>query len=121
MRGDDRVRFCGQCQQHVYNLSAMSRAEGEALIARHEGRICVNLYRRADGTVLTTDCPVGVRRLQVKRVRRVALGAAGVGLIAALAVWAWPRREPCREMGRAPYPGAVRGKIAAPQVGVPTP
>ena len=25
MKGDDRVRFCGECQKNVYNLSAMTR------------------------------------------------------------------------------------------------
>jgi hypothetical protein len=62
MRGDDRVRFCGQCEKNVYNLSAMSRAEAEALVAGREGRMCVRLYQRHDGTVLTSDCPVGAER-----------------------------------------------------------
>src|SRR6516162_8887116 len=26
MQGDDRVRFCGQCEKNVYNLSAMTHA-----------------------------------------------------------------------------------------------
>jgi hypothetical protein len=31
MRGDERTRFCEQCQRHVYNISAMTRrnAQGE--------------------------------------------------------------------------------------------
>src|SRR5689334_15547988 len=64
MRGDDRVRFCGQCQLHVYNLSDMSRREAETLINTHEGRLCGRFFRRADGTVLTRDCPVGVRAVR---------------------------------------------------------
>ncbi len=74
MIGDERVRFCGSCQKDVYNLSAMPRDDAERLLAEREGSICVRLYRRADGTVLTSDCPVGVRR---KRVRRTVV-AAGV-------------------------------------------
>ena len=27
MRGDDRVRHCGDCRMNVYNLSEMTRAE----------------------------------------------------------------------------------------------
>jgi len=34
MTGDDRVRSCGACQQMVYHLSGMTRAEAEALITR---------------------------------------------------------------------------------------
>ena len=37
MQGSDRVRFCGQCRQHVFHLSMMSRAEAEELIP-HGGR-----------------------------------------------------------------------------------
>ncbi|MGH9900836.1 MAG: hypothetical protein ACRD68_03250, partial [Pyrinomonadaceae bacterium] len=41
MTGDHQVRFCGQCERHVYNLSGMTRKEAEALITRTEGRLCV--------------------------------------------------------------------------------
>jgi hypothetical protein len=71
MAGDERVRFCGQCQKNVYNLSDMSRDEAEALVQGAEGRLCVRMYRRADGTVLTSDCPEGALRKQ--RRRRLAL------------------------------------------------
>jgi hypothetical protein len=74
MLGDERVRFCPQCSLNVYDLSAMTRGEAEELIARREGRLCARLYRRADGTVLTRDCPVGLRAV-VHRVSRMA-GAA---------------------------------------------
>jgi hypothetical protein len=80
MVGDDRVRFCGECKKNVYNLSAMSGQEAESLLAEREGDICARLYRRVDGTVITSDCPVGVRR---KRVRRLAVAAVGGGLMAA--------------------------------------
>lgn len=74
MTGDDRVRFCQQCQLQVYNISEMTRGQAEALIARTEGRICARLYRRSDGTVLTKDCPVGLRAFR-RRISRMA-GAA---------------------------------------------
>ena len=79
MAGDDRVRFCAECSLHVYNLSAMTRAEAVALVARTEGRFCARLYRRADGTVITRDCPVGLRAVR-RRVARVA-GAAFAAVI----------------------------------------
>src|SRR5262249_24061520 len=59
--GDDRVRFCPQCRLHVYNLSAMSRSEAQALVLDKEGLLCARFFRRLDGTVLTQDCPIGIR------------------------------------------------------------
>lgn len=74
MTGDARVRFCNLCQLNVYNLSEMSRADAEALVAEREGRVCVRFYRRADGTMITQDCPVGLAAVK----RRVALMAASI-------------------------------------------
>ena len=82
MVGDDRVRFCGQCEKNVYNLSAMPRDEAEALLAAREGKMCVRLYKREDGTVMTSDCPVGVKR---RRRRRAVAGVLGGGMMAATA------------------------------------
>jgi hypothetical protein len=55
MIGDDRVRFCGQCAKNVYNLSAMSRDDAEALIQAKEANFCARMFKRADGTVMTSD------------------------------------------------------------------
>ncbi len=59
MYGDDRKRFCGDCKLHVYNLSGMTRDEAESLITNAEGRLCVRYYKRADGSIITENCPVG--------------------------------------------------------------
>jgi hypothetical protein len=74
MSGDQRVRHCGSCELNVYNISAMTSAEAERLIVNRGGRLCIRLYKRADGTVLTQDCPVGLRAYR-KRVAKFA-GAA---------------------------------------------
>jgi hypothetical protein len=71
MAGDDRVRFCDQCNLHVYNIAALTRREAEALIVKTEGRFCARLYRRVDGTIITKDCPVGLRAMR-RRVAKVA-------------------------------------------------
>ena len=71
MRGDDRVRFCSHCKLNVYNLSDMPRAEAEQLVQQREGKLCVRFFKRHDGTVLTRDCPVGIRAV------RQRLGALG--------------------------------------------
>ena len=75
MMGDERVRFCGECSLNVFNLSAMTRSEAEALIARSEGRLCVKFYRRRDGSIITQDCPVGLRAIR----RRVSYLAKAIG------------------------------------------
>jgi hypothetical protein len=97
MKGDEAVRFCGRCEKHVYNLSALSAEAAERLIREKEGQMCVRLYRRADGTVLTADCPVGVRRRRVKRAVVASVGgtllAAG-GLAAATAFARMGAMEP---------------------------
>lgn len=87
MIGNDRSRFCGQCNLNVYNLSSMTRTEAELLIGRTEGRLCVRYYRRADGSILTKDCPVGLRaiRRRMSYVARAVSSAvltffAGIGV-----------------------------------------
>ena len=70
MTGDDKVRFCDQCSLHVYDISQMTSDEAKSFIAKAEGRICARLYRRADGTVITRDCPVGLRALRKRLARR---------------------------------------------------
>ena len=77
MTGDERTRFCAQCELNVYNLSGMTRREAEALLTRAEGRLCVRFYRRSDGTILTRQCPVGLRALKARagRAARAFLSA----------------------------------------------
>lgn len=87
MIGSERMRFCGQCSLNVYNLSGMTRSEAEHLIARNEGRLCVRFYRRRDGSIITKDCPVGLRAIR-RRVSYVAraMGSMVLGLFAGLGV-----------------------------------
>lgn len=80
MQGDDRARFCGTCQKNVYNLSDMTRTQAQALVAEKEGNLCVQFYRRADGTVLTDDCPVPLR--PARNGARWVWRAIGAGLAA---------------------------------------
>jgi hypothetical protein len=88
MVGDYRSRFCGQCNLNVYNLSSMSRSEAESLIARTEGRLCVRFFRRADGSILTEDCPVGLRAVR-RRISYVykAIASAVLSFFAGLGIY----------------------------------
>ncbi len=56
MEGNDRVRLCASCGQQVYNLSAMAADEAASVIRSENGKLCAQLLRRADGTVVTSDC-----------------------------------------------------------------
>ena len=87
MYGNERVRFCDQCQLNVYNLSEMSRAEAERLIAQAEGRLCVRYYKRKDGSILTQNCPVGLRALK-RRLSRVAtaIGSSVLSFLAGIGI-----------------------------------
>jgi hypothetical protein len=87
MIGSERVRFCGQCSLNVYNLSGMTRSDAESLIAGTEGRLCVRFYRRFDGSIITKDCPVGLRAIR-RRVSYVAKAISSIvlGLFAGLGV-----------------------------------
>jgi len=89
MIGTQRKRFCGECKLNVYNLSGMSRSEAENLLANSEGRLCVRFYKRADGSVLTKDCPVGWQAVK-RRVSRISAAAASLvfGLIGGLGLQA---------------------------------
>jgi hypothetical protein len=77
MQGDERQRFCSHCRLNVYNLSAMSRNEAEAFVQQREGRTCVRFFQRADGTVITGDCPLGLRAVK-QRLMRMLAGVATI-------------------------------------------
>ena len=56
MRGDDRVRHCDHCDRKVFNLSRLSAADALSLLETNGYNVCVRLYKRRDGTVMTQDC-----------------------------------------------------------------
>jgi hypothetical protein len=117
MVGDDHVRFCGQCDKNVYNLSSLPREEAEALLVAREGKMCVRLFKRDDGTVLTSDCPVGVK---TRRRRRATLAAVGGGLMAAAAALGMEGSGRRATMGAMPLTmGSVAVPVATASVTVP--
>lgn len=84
MTGDDRRRFCGSCSLHVYNLSDMAPDEAEEFVRKAEGlpeRTCVRFHARADGTVITKDCPTGLAALRRRMATVAATVFAAVGLV----------------------------------------
>ena len=105
MVGDERVRFCGKCELNVYNLSGMSKREAEAVVTGAEGRLCVRFYRRADGSIITRNCPVGLRAVK-RRVSRVAnaVASAALGFFAGLGLAPSPGRATMGDTGFYPAP-----------------
>ncbi len=86
MPGDERVRVCGRCDKHVYNLVAMTGEQAEALVRAVEGDGCAPTHRRADGTMLTSDCEIASMSPRRTRVlTRIAAGVTGVLVAAAVA------------------------------------
>ena len=88
MIGNDQARFCGQCNLNVYNLSGMSRSEAESFVTSGEGRLCVRFYRRKDGSILTDNCPVGLRAIR-RRVSYLykAVASAVLTFLAGLGIY----------------------------------
>jgi hypothetical protein len=104
MLGDERVRFCLSCEKDVYNLSSMTKDDAESLLRERLGNdLCVRFYQRTDGTILTADCPVGVKK---KRRKKLALAVAGAGALAAAAATSFMSRRTCNL-------GATQGEMTA--------
>jgi hypothetical protein len=60
----EKVRFCNQCNLNVHNLSGMSDEEVKDLLANKNERVCIFMYQRRDGTVVTDNCPVVLRAVR---------------------------------------------------------
>jgi hypothetical protein len=103
MRGDDRVRACATCDKNVYNLSAMTRADAEALIVSKHGDLCAQYWQRADGTIILSDCTV-----QLTRRRRTLAAFAAVTALAGAALAVHASEVPARPEPRPPVPVHVQ-------------
>ena len=61
MVGDERKRLCEKCNKPVFNLRELSEDEALQLL-NLPSPVCMRLYRRADGTVITKECVGGRHR-----------------------------------------------------------
>jgi hypothetical protein len=99
----------------------MPRAEAEQFLQERAGSsVCIRYYQRADGTILTEDCPVGVSK---KRRKKVALAVAGAGAMALAGASLLGARTTCHTvtgatMGEMPVP-VTTGSVAVPAPEVP--
>lgn len=90
----DRIRHCGQCELNVYNVASLSRDETLDLVLSHAARgerLCAQLFRRADGTLITRDCPVGLAAIRRKTAAAASRIAAAVLLGVSLSLAAVAR------------------------------
>jgi hypothetical protein len=127
MTGDDRVRHCGSCNLDVYDISAMGRDEAQEFLASRAGagRTCIRFFRRADGRLLSRDCPVGVRaawrRASWAAAALLASGFAAAAMFAPRGSGVW-QVAPFRQvsefvraaLGTPPAPPMIMGEIACP-------
>ncbi len=81
MDGSDQVRFCKSCKKNVFNISAMSTNDAVKLLTENtQERPCVKLYKRADGTLITDNCPVGLRKARERCLKVAAKILFFIGL-----------------------------------------
>jgi hypothetical protein len=73
MKGNERSRHCLRCKLNVFNIAELTEQEVRELFVKTEGRLCGRIYKRADGTVLTKDCPTGLARLRRKALAGLAM------------------------------------------------
>ena len=102
MKGDDRIRHCRLCRHNVYNLSEMTRKEAEALLEGAEGRVCVRLYRRQDGKVLSRNCRA------VRRMRQAARALVSTAAALLLGFLAWASGSAAVGLGQGGLPAVKR-------------
>jgi len=92
MTGTDTVRHCHECKLNVYNVSRLTAPEAERLLNSElfkEGKICFRLYRRHDGTLITADCPVGLRKIRSPKPKIFrTIAAATATFVAAIPAFA---------------------------------
>lgn len=91
MSGNSKVRLCGQCDRNIYNIEVMSADEAAELLRGSKEKVCIRLHRRSDGTVMTADCPTGLRALR-KRAGRIA--AASFAMVLGVFSFASAQRYP---------------------------
>ena len=116
MVGDERVRHCGDCRQNVYNIAAFSRREATRLLQERSGRVCLRIFRRPDGTVITDDCRA---RLRAARKRGLLIFAGTLLVVAWAQICA--QFVGLRNLRRVMSPSPTTGVTAVPAEVKPVP
>lgn len=80
MKGNDRIRFCDQCSKNVYNISDMSESQAMKLLIDSEGKVCISMLKRADGTIVSDNCPPILRPVRNSYRKLAAVISAAIAL-----------------------------------------
>ena len=84
--GTDRCRFCSQCGLSVYDAAGIGADELNQAIFQKENKENYVLYKRKDGRFLTSNCPVGQKRIRSGILTIACLTLVLAGVIA-VACW----------------------------------
>ena len=84
--GETGARYCGSCDRNIRNVSTMTRAEADAMVASERSgnseRICVFGMARPDGTLMTADeLPGRIAEWLRRRARAAAPMAASLSVL----------------------------------------
>lgn len=111
MRGTKSERFCGDCRRSVYDLEHMTEAEIQRLFVEPtaDGEPpCIRMRRRADGRLVTADCPATPFRMRARK--RVGPYVVVALVLAAVGALVWRSLgEEVRTMGVAASSTEVEG------------
>jgi hypothetical protein len=107
MQGDDYTRFCSKCSKNVHNISAMTVVEAIKLLNAQNESPCIRFYRRPDGRVVTSECPLTLKERTWKWLNRRNTWAAWLFGLVFLSGWGGSRCE-------GQYLKGAKGKLVFP-------
>ncbi len=106
LQGDNRRRYCDDCNLHVWNASELTENQARDLLAA-PGRVCMGGMAKADGLLLTKErlCEEAKQHLRRRPLLRIA---AALGLISIPTALAACAQRPAGDVSR------LSGKVAVP-------
>lgn len=105
--GDDRARFCRECDKQVYDLSVLTRRQVATLVSETQGKLCARFSFRPDGTLLTRE-PAPAPHAPRGRASRVAAAAFAAIFGLCASVFAQTAAPPDESPARASLPEIKR-------------
>jgi hypothetical protein len=80
MRGDERRRYCVECERHVYDFAQLTAREVAGLIEATGGALCARLTRDGDGRLVTLAPPAAAEPFGARRATPLAAAAVAAAL-----------------------------------------
>ncbi|MBX7170249.1 MAG: hypothetical protein K1X72_04775 [Pyrinomonadaceae bacterium] len=57
MTGNDEIRFCGRCQQNIYNISEMPKRRALKVLNQPNEKICISYFLDEKKQIITQTYP----------------------------------------------------------------